>query len=225
MINIKKSKPAPLCLSEEKKKTNGDYKCGEVLTRLKNDFHNKCYLCEEKEPSSINVEHLFPHKGDKNKKYDWNNLFWSCVHCNNTKLAKYENIINCTNFSQIVTDLLKFEINPFPFEQTFISPQTEEYKVVQTAKLLNEIYNGTTKLKNIEGENKRKKLITEIIEFNEKLHEYFETGLTNDEKIQIKIKLRRYLSIESPFTAFKIWIIKNNTKLNNIFGDLLPKYN
>ena len=31
MINITKSQPAPECLSKEKEKANGDYKCGEVL--------------------------------------------------------------------------------------------------------------------------------------------------------------------------------------------------
>ena len=104
MINIKKSEHPPKCLSEEKKKANGDYKCGEVLDRLKEDFHNKCYLCEEKEPSTINVEHFIPHQGNKDLKFDWKNLFWACGHCNNTKLAKYKNIIDCTDFSRIVTD-------------------------------------------------------------------------------------------------------------------------
>ena len=44
MINITKSQPAPLCLSTEKEKANGDYKCGEVLKRITKDFHNKCYI-------------------------------------------------------------------------------------------------------------------------------------------------------------------------------------
>ena len=59
----------------------GDYKCGDVLELLKNDFKNKCYICECKESLiSRNTEHFIPHKGDKNLKFDWNNLFWSCSH-------------------------------------------------------------------------------------------------------------------------------------------------
>lgn len=225
MINIKKSQPAPSCLSKEKEKVAGDYKCGDVLIRLKEDFFNKCYLCEEKAPSTLNVEHFIPHKGNKDLKFDWNNLFFACGHCNNTKLAKYSNLVDCTDCSRIVTDILKFEINPFPFEESLITPLNEELDVVETAKLLNEIYNGTTQLKNIESENIRGKLIQEIIDFNNLLHEYFEDGLTKDEKEEIRIKIRRRLSFEAPFTAFKIWIIKKNKKLMELFGGLIPKVN
>jgi hypothetical protein len=224
MINLHKSENPPKCLSEEKKKANGDYKCGEVLKRLKEDFYNKCYLCEEKEPSTINVEHLIPHKGGKELKFDWNNLFWACGHCNNTKLDKYNKILDCTDFSKIITDLLKFEINPFPFELAKISALSKKKDVVETATLLNEIYNGTTILKTIEGDNKRTKLIKELVLFNEKLHEYFEPGLSDEEKEKLKNKIRRSLSIEAPFTAFKIWVIKNNTKLAELFSDLLPDF-
>ena len=33
------------------------------------------------------VEHLLPHLDGKypKRKFDWNNLFWSCGHCNNVK--------------------------------------------------------------------------------------------------------------------------------------------
>ena len=64
MIYIEKSQPAPKCLETKKNKTNGDYKCGNVLERIKNDFNNKCYICEYKEPETINIEHFRPHKGD-----------------------------------------------------------------------------------------------------------------------------------------------------------------
>ena len=41
MVNLTKTLPGPDCLKEEKQKSNGDYKCGNVLTQLKSDFHNK----------------------------------------------------------------------------------------------------------------------------------------------------------------------------------------
>jgi len=104
MINVIRSQPAPTCLSIEKKKKNGDYKCAEVLKRLIIDFKNKCYICEQNEPTTINIEHLKPHKGNKELKFDWNNLFLSCGHCNNVKSLKYENIIDCTDSSLIIVD-------------------------------------------------------------------------------------------------------------------------
>ncbi len=43
MVNFSKSQPAPECLALEKAKANGTYRCGDVLSRLVNDFHNRCY--------------------------------------------------------------------------------------------------------------------------------------------------------------------------------------
>lgn len=111
MLFFEKSRPAPACLELEKNKRNGDYKCGDVLARLKCDFKNKCYICELKEPESINVEHFIPHKGDAELKFSWDNLFWSCSHCNNIKLDKYDNILNCTDDNDKVEEKLKYMFN------------------------------------------------------------------------------------------------------------------
>ena len=111
MLFFEKSQPAPACLKIEKKKANGDYKCGDVLPRLKKDFKNKCYICEQKEPTSINVEHFIPHKGDSELKFSWDNLFWSCAHCNNIKSDKYNNILNCTDINDDVEQNLNTFLN------------------------------------------------------------------------------------------------------------------
>lgn len=222
MINITKSQPAPLCLSTEKEKANGDYKCGEVLKRITKDFHNKCYICEEKEISTINVEHFKPHKGDKELKFDWNNLFLSCGQCNNIKLAKYDDILDCTDNEIVILDLLKFEIKPFPKEKAQITALNTDKQVVLTSQLLNEVYNGTTVLKTIEGLNIRNKLIKEIIEFQRILHYYYdEPGLSGEEKFELRNKLKHKLRPDAPFTAFKYWVIKNNDELATEFKDLI----
>ncbi len=221
MINIEKSRPAPACLSLEKQKKNGDYKCGEVLERIKDDFHNKCYLCEESEPSTINVEHFVPHKGNKDLKFDWNNLFYACGHCNNTKSDKYNDILDCTNPSNIILELLKFEIKPFPKEKVKITALSPDNQTVSTADLLDKIYNGSTKLKNIEAENIRKKLIREIIDFQHLLMNYYEPGVSSEDKEYLKRKIKIKLSPATAFTAFKIWVIKNNEGLFSEFGDLI----
>src|ERR1700709_1938149 len=110
MIYHEKSHPAPTCLATEKAKAYGDYKCGEVLERLRDDFKNKCYICEVKEPHSINVEHFKPHRGDKDLKFDWNNLFYCCGHCNNSKCdkAEYDEILDCTNEDDNVDTKIKY---------------------------------------------------------------------------------------------------------------------
>ncbi|HEY5125388.1 MAG TPA: HNH endonuclease, partial [Ignavibacteria bacterium] len=108
MVYLEKSQPAPDCLEIEKAKANGNYRSAEVLNRLKNDFKNKCYICEYKEPVTINVEHFRPHKGNKDLEFDWNNLFWACGHCNNIKLAKFDNILNCTDLTHNIEKKLKY---------------------------------------------------------------------------------------------------------------------
>lgn len=82
-------------LKREKLK-NGSYNTPEVNAALKEMFHGKCYICENKQITSYQIEHLIAHRGNKDIKYDWNNLFLSCAHCNNTKMDKFTPIVDCT---------------------------------------------------------------------------------------------------------------------------------
>lgn len=84
------------------KASNTTYNTPEVNAALVEMFHGKCYICENKRASSFQIEHLRPHKSNVDLKYDWNNLFWSCAHCNNLKNAGYEPILDC---SQVDVDL------------------------------------------------------------------------------------------------------------------------
>ncbi len=99
MVKVERSFPAPESLAKEAKKAAGKYDSQDVIERLKKDFHNKCYICEIKELQDPNVEHLLPHKNGKypERKFDWENLFWACGHCNSIKNnSKYDNgIIDC----------------------------------------------------------------------------------------------------------------------------------
>lgn len=103
MLKVKRTPTAPLSLAIEKKKVNGSYKCEDVIIALRNDFKEKCYLCELKNLTDPEVEHLLPHENgkDKDRKFDWNNLFWACRHCNSVK--------NQTRYSQDVIDCCKVD--------------------------------------------------------------------------------------------------------------------
>ncbi len=99
MVKVIRSFPAPESLAEEAKKAHGECNKPDVIERLKKDFDNKCYICEMKELQDPNVEHLLPHKNGKysERKFDWENLFWACGHCNSVKNnGKYdEGIVDC----------------------------------------------------------------------------------------------------------------------------------
>ena len=81
---------------EKAKASNGSYNTPEVNKALAEMFHGKCYICENKQITSYQIEHLIPHRGNLELKYDWNNLFLACAHCNNTKLDKFDPVIDCT---------------------------------------------------------------------------------------------------------------------------------
>jgi HNH endonuclease len=225
MINFTKSQPAPACLAIEKVK-NGEYKCGDVLERLNDDFHRKCYICEDKDLTSINVEHLIPHRGDIDLKFDWDNLCLACYHCNNIKLAVHDDILNCVRDAIIVTESILFQTDGFPKSHPkFEALIQNNSQVENTIHLLEAVYNGTTPLKKMESSNLRNRLDKEMKEFNDLLHEYFFTdGLDNSEKNALKKQIKRKLSPESPFTAFKIGVIKSNDRLLSEFKDVLPVF-
>jgi len=223
MIFHAKTQPPPACLAAEKAKANGNYNCHGVLRQLVNDFKNKCYLCEDKEPHTINTEHFLPHRGDKNLKFDWNNLFYCCGHCNNTKLGKekYDLILNCTNEADDVEINLKYKIDPYPNAKVLIISNIADVKSTNTADLLNEVYNGTTENKKLESANLRSKLLKEIKEFQDLLFQFYDTNLIKEEKEVIKGRIIHQLRPTSNFTAFKKWILRDNEVLAEDFASYI----
>lgn len=99
MVKIERTSTPPPSLAEESKKAAGIYNKQDVIALLKKDFHGKCYICELSDLTDVQVEHLLPHynRAIIERVFDWNNLFYSCPHCNNIKKnSKYnEKILNC----------------------------------------------------------------------------------------------------------------------------------
>ena len=220
MIYFEKSQPAPECLAREKSKASGDYKCGDVLDRLQTDFCNKCYICEMSSPPSINVEHFVPHENDVDHKFSWDNLFWSCAHCNNSKLARFKNLLNCTRKDDGVELRLRQTCNPFPHEQVRIEALDDDARTIETKILLEEVYNGTTRLKTMEAANIRDTLLLEIQDFQELLIYFFELKPFGD-KAMILGRIEGHLNRKSSFTAIKRWIIRDNPVMYAKLGHLL----
>jgi uncharacterized protein (TIGR02646 family) len=225
MINIVKSQPAPLCLSSEALKKSGDYKCGDVLARIKFDFYNKCYICETKVPTTINVEHFRPHRGNKNLEFDWNNLFYACGHCNNTKLAKieYDDILDCTNPTYLIVDLIEHIFDPLKSDSPDFKALQPTSTVQNTVTLLEEVYGGRTVLKKIEAENIIEQLIKEMNAFVHFAAGYLKSGEYPQQKRDYQELIIEKLKPETAFAAFKIWVIKSNPKLNQEFSQFLPQ--
>ncbi|PBP42758.1 hypothetical protein CCL14_06450 [Pseudomonas syringae] len=213
MIKISKS-PEPAQLKIEREKSSGTYRHEDIVKVIKNDFYNRCYLCEDN-PQSINIEHLIPHKDVRALIFRWDNLFWSCSHCNNIKSAKYDNILDCTTEDEIES-ILNYKFEPFPTEDVCIDiapTHTTDPKAIQTRMLLLDVFNGTTTLKNIESNGLRKLITTELIHLQELLRDMDNENKSDEEIADIKLKLTSALSPKSRFASFKRHKIMSKPRL------------
>jgi len=206
MVYFEKSQPAPTI--------RNTHNSQEILDRLEVDFHNKCYICEEKEPENINIEHFVSHQGDNQLRLDWNNLFLSCRHCNDIKSTKYDNLLNCTVLSDCVDTAIHYYCSPMPKEKPIFKVLVSSDKAEETKELLEKCFNGEhTAQKTLEGSNLRSSLLKELRVFQNLLFDYYE----NKDNEYFLIKIKEHLSNRSAFTAFKRWIIRDNQVLNQEF--------
>lgn len=199
MVKVTRSFPAPGSLAEEAKKAAGRYDKPDVVERLRRDFHNKCYICGIKGLQDPNVEHLLPHKNGKypERKFDWENLFWSCGHCNSIKKScKYDaGIIDC--FKQDPEQYLAFQLIG---SRVVISEKQEDGIYKRTAALIIETFTlQNTGMRTYTSDERLRLLQKEmniLYKQLEKLHN------TPDSKIIIRT-ICSLLRRESAFAAFK----------------------
>jgi len=230
MIHLPKSQPAPECLALEKQKASGTYRCEGVATRLQVDFKNKCYLCEQKAPTSINIEHFIQHGGDRDLMFSWDNLFFCCAHCNNVKAAwqsrtSFTDLLNCTVADDRVDAVMDYQIGVsesngmLSKEWVSIHPLEENDRVQHTAELLNEIYQGTTEQKMIESANLRDIVLAEVRELQNLLSKYCSASsplLQQRRKEQIMSRLQS----DSPFTSFKRCLIRKHHRFSSWLSEI-----
>lgn len=224
MINIQREKPSEEILNilaEEKQKKSGTYRKEEVIQGVIGDFYNKCYLCEIKEGTSLNIEHFVPHRGNKDLEFHWDNLFLSCYHCNNIKGHMFDNILNPTDEKEDVENLIKYKMEPFPKSKVEILPLSSDDKVKNTSELLDLVYNGSTALKVEESHNLKKKLLDDLRDFQNQLYTYYYEEVFHDDVALAKKNIIKHLSKRAAFTAFKRWIIKDNPVFYNDFKEFL----
>lgn len=200
MVKVERSFPAPDSLAEEARKADGKYDKPDVIERLKKDFHNKCYICEMKELQDPNVEHLLPNKNGTypERKFDWENLFWSCSHCNGVKNnGKYDNgILDCCKDDP--EKVLSFSLENDDVTITILNADNELQK--RTAQLVTEVFSLKNTGMRIYRSDQRLKLLQKemnvLYKQLEKLHKKPESKVIMR---MIESLLRR----ESAFAAFK----------------------
>ena len=200
-------------------KTEEDYRSEQVLLILQQDFLDKCYICEEKSPTSINVEHFHSCKNHKHLKYDWENLFFACAHCNRIKGSCYDHIIDCTKKDPEKYIILKF--NSYPESYVKILDRLNGAENGETRELLDKIYKGAgTPISECEAKNLKKRISRELKNFMECVENYHNE---NDLKLRTVYweNIKKMLSRESNFAGFKRSVVLQSEKLMQSFGELI----
>ncbi len=200
MVKIERTFPAPESLAVEATKKSGKYDMPDVIKQLQKDFYDKCYICEMRKLQDPVVEHLLPHKNGQypERKFDWNNLFWACGHCNGVKNQnKYDvGIIDCCN--EDPEELLIFRIKDGNVNVDAKDSNNE--KAVLTASLITEVFNTKNTGMRIYKSNLR---CRELNKEMNKLFDNLEDLRTNPNSKFVQRKLKAILRRESSFAAFK----------------------
>lgn len=200
MVRVERSQPAPKSLAIEALKVNGSYKEQDVTDRLREDFHDKCYICELKVLQDPEVEHRLPHKNGlyPERKFDWNNLFWACRHCNGVKNKdKYDmGIIDCCH--EDPEERISFSLIGDDIAIKALDKDDAVAKL--TAELIYETFNQkNTGIRRAACENRMNALKETMNSFYRELEKY-----KNDPDSKYNIRMMSaLLRTDSAFAAFK----------------------
>lgn len=216
MIKINRKETDKTRQAEEElklaKKNGTSYNTKNVNVALREIFHNKCYICENKQTTSFQIEHLVPHKDNSDLKYDWNNLFLVCAHCNGIKSDKYDPIINCCK-EDVEKKIAFRKEGYFGADEKFVFvPLDDDVETGNTVKLLRDVFYGKSDQKAFESRLLRKHLRESLSKFKNYIREYGE--LDEQEKEDMEYLIRTELKDSSEFTAFKRWLIRDNAYYN-----------
>jgi uncharacterized protein (TIGR02646 family) len=208
MVKVERSYPAPKSLAIEAAKKNGSYRESDVINQLERDFHGKCYICELKGLQDPNVEHLLPHKNGKysERKFDWDNLFLCCNHCNGIKnSSKYdEGILDCCKLDP--ERYLNFELKED--NVTITENGNNDDTVKRTVMLVQEVFGKQdTGLRTYAIKERLDELQKEMNILYKNLGNYKEKPTSSATLRRLRILLGR----ESAFAAFKRSYVRNHS--------------
>ena len=217
MFKVIRSEDAPASLANRR-----SYSGRDVLDALSRVFHKKCYICETKEPIDINVEHFEPHLGDIDKKFNWENLYYSCGRCNNIKLEKYNDLLDCCDSSVDVLRLIKHVPPITPYAKCLrIEPQNDDEKTKLTAELIEKVFNSThTPNKTVSASFLRKRVFQQFNLFLDLQREYFDELTLPAEKETALERMKLLIKASSQYCAFISWCVLDDDEL----APLLDEY-
>ncbi|WP_067221622.1 HNH endonuclease family protein [Marinomonas gallaica] len=218
MFNVVRSEPAPASLAEQRK-----YDSEDVWIALNKVFHKKCYICETVNPLDINVEHFIPHEGSGELKYKWSNLYFSCGRCNNIKLAKYDDLLDCCDPELDVVRAIKHSPPLTPYAKKLqIEACREDEKTQLTAELLDRVFNSEhTPNKAVTAAFLRQKVFNQYNLLFTQLTKYYDPVALDEEKALAVERIKLLLKPSSPYSAFISWCVIEDDELGPILRDFI----
>ena len=205
MIKVYKRETAPAELA-----TKG-YKCDEVKATILEDQHDKCYLCERKVTTDYQVEHLASQKNNADKINDWDNLFMACNYCNDRKKHYYDDIPLPS--SQIFEEEIVQAVSKDSKKATFTPLDINNQSMVKLSELLDKLYNGKEKTRNLMENRFWKEFLELYTAFLRRLADYQQTPSLDNKHL-----VEEELNHSAPILGFKYSVIKNNPKLWETFS-------
>lgn len=209
MVKCDKSPMVPSSLAVEKEKgTRGAYNNPDVMEQLVHDFHDKCYICELKGLADPEVEHLIPQsqngKIDLDLRFDWQNLFLSCPHCNKVKSRQEVDgtIINCCD-----EDPERHLHFIYDQGNVSIDPMDNDIKSLETSRLVFDVFN-------LKGSGSRTKASQYRLNALKLEMNLFFNNLSQYKKNKSVVKKRMIIALlkrETAFAAFKREYIRDNS--------------
>ena len=177
MVKVERTFPAPTSLEIEAKKASGKYDKPDVIKQLRENYH------------------------------DWNNLFWSCGHCNKVKnQEKYTGrIIDCC--IEDPEELIFFRLKDGDVE--VVAKDNDNERAILTSTLVYEVFNlKNTGMRIYKSDMRLQELNKEM----NILYENLSALKRNPNSKVVMRKLKALLRRESKFAAFKRNYIRENTK-------------
>ena len=218
MFNVDRPNFIPPSLKKQK-----GWRGNDVLESLKKSFYDKCYICETKEPQSLNVEHFDAHMDNIHKMHDWNNLFLACARCNNFKRHLYNDLINCTDPNLDALRLIRHAPPSTPFvTKLTIEATNDDPKTIQTANLILKVFTeDNTANKAITGNYLRKKVYLRYAKLLEYINIYIDPDSFENEKEDAILRIKNMMSKKQEYSAFLRWVVIDSPELYELVKDAI----
>lgn len=214
MFNTIRPKQAPASLAQHKSWTGTD-----VIFALREMFFDKCYICETKDPLSLNVEHFDAHQGDDTKKYDWNNLYFACTRCN--RLKGLNHLLDCTDPETDVLRSIRHVVPTMPDSNIVIEAKNQNPKTLETSELIDKVFNGkNTGNQRLASVYLRERVFKRYVKFLKYVNIYFDEDSLPKAKKDAFEDLKHMMRKEMEYSAFIRWTVLDSP----IFKKLLEAY-